>query len=455
MTVLSGPPSRFRRTSRAAAALVLGALALGSAILAPATAPATAASVSMAKPDTSKDGYWYYEDYGVAEAAAAGYDGSGVKVAVIDMQLNPKVPQLSTTNLTVHNPSFCADFPDAKKTVKATTTDYSAGYHGNDMVGLIGGNGVGKGGKAAQLGVAQGADITFYSAKLYFQMNYYDCPILGDPDGDRDEGIAAAVNAAIDDGNDIIMIAMGNAGGNDNLFAAVARAVRENIVIVAARPNSHTVGTYVDIYNMNGVVTVQAMERDGKVQAASVVADRSIDVVGPGVGILGNSGSFNTFAETSGTSNAAAITAGFLAIVKSKYPDADGAQLIQSLIRNTGVDDHELSHDPQNYTGYGAVSLRHMLANDPTQYESVNPLLDPEDFDRPTKAEIYGSATAAPGAPAVDPDASGDPAPAAVISPLLLAGGGLVGLLVLGGIIALVIVLVRRSARSSVPRGTP
>ena len=82
---------------------------------------------------------------GVAEAAAAGYDGTGVKVAVIDFQMNPDVPQFSTTNVTIHNPSFCADFPDAKKTVKATTTDYDAGYHGNDMVGLIGGNGIGNG----------------------------------------------------------------------------------------------------------------------------------------------------------------------------------------------------------------------------------------------------------------------------------------------------------------------
>jgi len=422
-------------------------IALGAAVLLPSALIAT--PVAAATPDTSKAGYWYYEDYGVADVAADGFDGSGARVAVIDQQLNPDVPQFESTNLTVHEPSFCASFPDADKTVKATTKKYEAGYHGNDMVGLIGGNGVGKGGKAAQLGVAPGADITFYSANLFIMTSFYECPTPGDPDWDRDEGLASAINAAIDDGNDIILITMGNAGGNDNLFAAVARAVRENVVIVAARPNDNLRGTYADIYNMNGVVTVQAMERDGKVQASSVVADPSIDVVGPGVGILGNSGSFSTFAETSGTSNAAAITAGFLAIVKSKYPDADGSQLIQNLIRNTGVDDHELAHDPQNFTGYGAVSLRHMLANDPTQYESVNPLLATNDTDRPTRAEIYGS-SAVPGDPATDPDADADPAPAGV-TPLLLIGGGILGLLVLVGIIVLVIVLVRRPARGATP----
>ena len=448
------PTSRTARVaSRVALGVVVAAAVLTTSLL-PASAQASPA-VAAAAPDTSQDGYWYYEDYGVAEAAAAGYDGTGVKVAVIDFQMNPDVPQFSTTNLTIHNPSFCADFPDAKKTVKATTTDYDAGYHGNDMVGLIGGNGIGKGGKAAQLGVAPGADITFYSAMLYIMPSFYSCPILGDPEGDGDDAFGDAIDAAIDDGNDIIMIAMGNGGGNDKLYAAVARAVRENVVIVAARPNDTLPGTTSDIYNMNGVVTVQAMQRDGQVQAASVVADRSIDVVGPGVGILGNSGGFSTFAETSGTSNAAAITAGFLAVVKSKYPDADGSQLIQSLIRNTGVDDHELTHDPENYTGYGAVSLRHMLENDPTAYESVNPLLDERDFDRPTKAEIYGSATAAPGDTA-DPGAGDDPTPAAGVTPLLLIAGGVIGLLVLIGIIILVIVLVRRPRRpGSAPHTTP
>ena len=440
------PHRRARPLARAVAALVLGAVVLAPAFA--ATTPAAAA------PDTTKAGYWYYEDYGVAEAAAAGYDGSGVKVAVIDTQMNPDVPQLSTANLTVHNPSFCASYPDAKKTVDATTTSYDAGYHGNDMVGLIGGNGTGEDGAAAQLGVAQGAEITFYSAALYISPEFYWCPILGDPEGDRDEGFAAAIEAAIDDGNDIIMIAVGNGGGNKSIYAAVARAIRENIVIVAARPNHNLKGTDNEIYNMNGVVTVQAMQRDGQVQASSVVADRSIDVVGPGVGILGNSGSFSTFAENSGTSNAAAITAGFLAIVKSKYPDADGAQLIQTLIRNTGVNDHELTHDPENFIGYGAVSLRHMLDNDPTAYESVNPLLDSRDIDRPTMTEIYGSDTASPNDPAASPD---DQAPTAGLSPLHLLVGGAIGLVVLLGIIALVIVLVRRSSknRPGAPTNTP
>lgn len=435
-------PANPTRQARRAAFV----LAIGAAVLLPATLVAT--PVAAATPDTSKAGYWYYEDYGVAEVAAEGYDGSGAKVAVIDQQMNPDLPQYESTNLTIHEPSFCAKFPDADKTVPATTKEYEAGYHGNDMVGLIGGNGVGKGGRAAQLGVAPGAAITFYSANLYILTNFYDCPEPGKPDGDRDEGLAAAINAAIDDENDIILITMGNAGGNENLFAAVARAVRENVVIVAARPNNHSRGTYADIYSMNGVVTVQAMERDGTIQESSVVADPTIDVVGPGVGIRGNAGGFSTFSETSGTSNAAAVTAGFLAIVKSKYPDADGSQLIQNLIRNTGVDDHELLYDPQSFIGYGAVSLRHMLANDPTQYESVNPLLVENDTDRPTKAEIYGS-TAAPDDAAADPDA--DPAPASGITPLLLLGGGIVGLLVLAGIIILIVVLVRRPSRATPP----
>ena len=450
--MLSRPGGHARSSLfRAVIAIAVGATLVGPAASASALTPVGAVSTSSvaAAPDTSQSGYWYYQDYGVAEAAAEGFDGSGVKIAVIDSQINPDVEQFSTAKLTVREPSFCADFDSIDEYESAATTSYDDGYHGNDMVGLIAGNGVGDDGQAAQLGVAQGADVTFYSALLTLQKGSLYCSPLGDRDGNRDEGFAQAIETAIDDGNDIIVIAIPNGGGDELIYAAVARAVRENVVIVAARSNTTTTGGSTELFNMNGVVTVQAMDRKGTLQAASTVADPRIDVVGPGVGILGNSGSFSTFDETSGTSNAAAITAGFLAVVKSKYPDADGSQLIQSLIRNTGVNDHELTYDPQNFIGYGAVSLSHMLANDPTRYESVNPLLDPSDSDRPSKVEIYGSATAAPGNPATDPDADGDPAGVAGFSIPHLIVGGVIGLLVLIGIIVLVIVLVRRSARTA------
>ncbi|MEO5711425.1 MAG: S8 family serine peptidase, partial [Nocardioidaceae bacterium] len=71
-----------------------------------------------------------------------------------------------------------------------------------------------------------------------------------------------------------------------------------------------------------------------------------------------------------GTSFAAPIIAGSLALVKSKYPDATGNQLVQQLIHNTSSGKYAWDRD----YGFGLVSMSKMLATDPTAWPDVNPL---------------------------------------------------------------------------------
>jgi len=420
------------------------------AILAAAVAAAIVGSMpSAALAADTVDPLWYYNNYGVAEFAAEGFDGSGVKVAVIDSVINPDVPQLAGTNLTVREPSFCADWlenDDRSRVLPATSDVYYDSYHATNQVAFLVGNGKGPGGATAQLGVSPGADVTLYAINSKPLDVTIECETIGDYDSVSGKaiGMANAITAAVDDGNDIISIASPHGGPDPLLFEAVAHAVREGVVILAARPNDMSQTQDIDIWGMNGVVTVQSMGADGRIQAASAVADLAIDVVGPGTGVVYTDGDFDTMGISSGTSEATAITAGYLAVVKSKYPDATGNQLIQSLITNTGLEDHEPVKDGQGFLGYGAVSLRHMLENDPTTYDDVNPLVDTTDAARPFVADIYPD-----GAPGSTPDESepGSDADTANIAPIII--GGVIALVVLLAIILVTVVLVRRSNRAA------
>ena len=73
-----------------------------------------------------------------------------------------------------------------------------------------------------------------------------------------------------------------------------------------------------------------------------------------------------------GTSDAAPIVAGALALVKAKYPDATGNQLIQQLIHNTASGTVRLG---PHLRLRAALDVEAMLANDPTGWPDVNPLL--------------------------------------------------------------------------------
>ena len=150
-----------------------------------------------------------------------------------------------------------------------------------------------------------------------------------------------------------------------------------------------------------------------------------------------------------GTSIATPIVAGFMALAAQKYPDATGNQLIQSLVRNTWLEDHELSYDSENYLyGYGEASARHMLRVDPTQYDDVNLLIRDSLDETPTLEQIQNPP------PRViiyddEPIVVEEPADGSMVAAglLMVLGIGLLGLLVVAGIITLIIVLVVRRNR--------
>ncbi len=388
-------------------------------------------------------GDWYFVDWGVQESLDAGNDGAGVHVAVIDGQFNPDVPTLQGADLTIA-PSICHD--ESGSLIPAST-DAPEAAHGTNSVSLVVGTGAGYPGQVGVRGAAPKARVTAYSVGP--DVDGQDKVRCLDEKGEPVSAVERNLERALDDGADIITVQISSATFPPEL---VARAMREGVIVLQGLDND-PVDAYLGtagLAAMNGVVGVQAIDAYGDPQNGPGSIDVSADVAAPGVGMTAQGGQHGQSWETqtiqSGTSNATPFTAGVLAAVWSRYPEASGNQLIQSMIRNTGLEDHELARDDS--LGYGIISLRHMLQEDPTQYDDANPLIvDERDFPgqegmwEPSYLEIFPEQAS--------PEPTEAPGPGSGLAAMLpvFVIGGIVGLLVLIGVIVLIVVLVTRKKR--------
>jgi|GEM_PF-672518 len=337
----------------------VAAVSLAGALVGVGVVPVSAAS----------EGNWWFDGFGVAEVQAQGITGAGVKVAVIDGQINPGLPSFTGTKLRVHPEAFCGG-----SAVNTQLTEDSR--HGSDMVRLVVGNGQGP---AGVRGIAPGAQVTFYG--------------MGKLGGCLD-ALAGPIAQAVADGNKIISTSLAYDTFSVSDKEAVAKAQAADVIIVAAASNRTSQFSQKYPYSLAGVVAVGAFDSkgalmaDGDAPGGGPLIDPGVDVLAPGVDIAGdgsmNSNDWSVAHVATGTSNATPLTAGVLADVWQKYPKATANQVLQSLVRknqvlqslvrNTGPQDHPLSVDKASGRGFGAVSLRHMLRVDPGKYPDVNPL---------------------------------------------------------------------------------
>ncbi|MFJ6533827.1 S8 family peptidase [Microbacterium sp. NPDC091662] len=442
----------MRRAHRGFAALA-GVAGLAVAVMVPSAAVA----------GTAESGLWWFDRGNIQAAHDAGFDGSGVKVAVIDSQINPDVIGLRGADVKVREPSYCFD---ASGTPYPTvSTDYVAASHATNVVSMIVGTGEAPAGGAPVKGVAPGVELLFYNSGGVLDGVVDDEGVDAEclqEDGtklaeDGRFGLDHAISDAVADGADIISIS--SAGGTD-VSKGVAEAYANDVVVVAGMANDD--GIEVLPAALNGVVAVQAFGEDGKIQNGQYGKPNVSDYVvtaGPGISLLlqGTSDSWDAQELGSGTSFATPIVAGMLAVVKQKYPEATAGQLIQSLIHNTGTKgEHEPTWD--DAAGYGAASLTGMLAVDPSKYPDVNPIFDADDPNASPSQRMVDEAKAALGegdstaSPTTEPGAAEPPTGASAMAPWLIGGGVVLVLLVIGGII-LAIVLTRSSRRKTTEQG--
>ncbi|MBO1752402.1 S8 family serine peptidase [Actinotalea sp. BY-33] len=389
---LSGP----RRSALAGAAALT--CVIGPGLVGPGAAVAVAATRPAAPPasqaaDSAADSLWYVDAAGLDEAHATA-TGQGITVAVIDSPINPDVPELVGTDLTVHEPSFCADPASPTGHAPAVATDDSA-LHGTSMASLVVGTGTGADGQPGVRGVAPGATVLYYARGL------------GDDDEDctaeGSSSMEAAISQALDDGAQIISLS--SSGSTTNaVFDQIARAHREGAIVVVSRPNTATSTWPHDLTNANGAVTVETADSDGRLPRNATMSP-SKDVVAPGEDVRtlfpGEDESWRTYGPSSGTSNATAFTSGALALVWSAHPEATGNQIIQALLRHTFQNSGELTRQNDS-VGYGSISVLNMLDADPTAYPDTNPLISDDPYAQPSATAIAGDSEQ----PAPSPEAT-------------------------------------------------
>ena len=405
------------RTGRHRRLRLIAAAAVVAAVAAPTAASAAAV-----------DRNWWYEKYGVAEVQAEGWNGAGVKIAVIDAQINDQLPALADASLTVA-PALCND--------PATSTEVNDdSVHGSTVTAILVGNGEGYG---AIRGMAPAADVTFYPVGG-------NATICRQLDDDRSPW-AVALSDAVAAGADIVTMSKVTTYASKADIESVARALASGVIFVAGAPNFEGQGTLPAA--MNGVVSVNAFDTNGDLLANDGVPNvqPEVTVVAPGVDVALSTWDREQYGG--GSSYATPMVAGILAVAKQKYPVATANQLIQSLIHNTGTEDHPLERDTTGGYGYGPASLRHMLAVDPTQYPDENPLMD-KSFGEPTAAQVAQavSPTTMPTASASSAVADGDAEGRAEsdAAPVGWVVGGLGATVLVGVIVVIVVVTARRRA---------
>jgi serine protease AprX len=297
---------------------------------------------------------------GARPLRSQGIDGSGVDVALIDTGVAP-VPGLDGDGAVIVGPDLSFDSQGA---------DMPAGLdafgHGSHMASLIAGRGTGQ----AQ-GVAPGARILDMK--------------VGAANGAVDVSqVIAAINWVDQHRNDpgmdirVINLSYGTDGVQpyqvDPLAHAVETAWRHGIVVVVAAGNSGGALTNpaIDPY----VLTVGAADMgrnatsplDDEVADFSSVgtAERRVDVVAPGVSLIGarvpGSAADTEHPEArvgttqfrgSGTSQAAAVVSGAVALLLQQRPDLTPDQ-VKSIVVGSG---RQLVRSPRSSQGAGLLHV--------------------------------------------------------------------------------------------------
>jgi hypothetical protein len=421
------------------------------------------AAAFVAQPAAADTAHWWYDTYDIAAVQAEGWTGDGVQVAVIGSQINPDLPVFSGQDLTVDQTSTCSNGGPV-----ASAEPEFFNRHDSTVTAYIIGNGQGAG---AISGIAPGAEVTFYGDGQADETTRAGCiPAVGPPEEFSAFGVA--LQRAVDAGARIVTTSTGS-GGNYGDADIVANALAKGVVIVAATNNaSGDVGgaaTYPDAYD--GIVAATAVDSAGQLQTDDTgqpyaVAGTTVVAAGVDLPAIGSNQGWDSTVTTTGSSFASPLVAGMLAVVAQRYPDATGNQLVQTLVRNTGIEDHALEpRDAAGGYGYGAAWLTHMLQVDPTQYPDENPLMDKE-LDRPDADQLADAVArdsalpdfglTEPSEPAAPDDEIVDPPTASesALGPVVWIGGAVVLALVVIGVVILIIVLTTSRRRKSPQGGT-
>ncbi|MFO0816527.1 MAG: S8 family serine peptidase [Pirellulales bacterium] len=268
-------------------------------------------------------GEWNVNAINAPESWAAGYDGDGVVVAVIDTGVTWNHPDLST-QIWVNMDEVAGNGIDDDRNgyvddirgwdFVGRDADPSDGNgHGTHVAGIIAADADGQG----ATGVAPGAKIM-------------PVRVLGNDGSGSDANVAAGIRYAANNGADIINLSLGGAYSNSILSAIQYAQQRNVLVVVAAGNESASTPSYPARYSatLANVISVGAHSSSNSLASFSnrVGTSNAVQVDAPGVNIVSSMPNGRT-ASMSGTSMAAPHVAGLAALALSANSNLSASQL--------------------------------------------------------------------------------------------------------------------------------
>ncbi|MGW1549162.1 S8 family serine peptidase [Streptomyces sp. NPDC002346] len=260
---------------------------------------------------------------GAPEAWAAGYDGTGTKVAILDTGIDPNHPDVAGQVKKTQN---FTDDPDA--------VDHHG--HGTHVASTIAGSGAASGGRLK--GVAPGADL-------------YIGKVLNTAGSGSESGVIGGMEWAAAQGADVVSMSLGGSvpsDGTDPISQAVNQltASSGSLFVIAAGNEGPGKGTVSSPGAAEDALTVGAVSKQdqlagfssrGPVKETFAVKP---EITAPGVGIVAARAAGTTmgtpvdanYTSANGTSMATPHVSGAAAILVQRHPDWSADRLKQVLV---------------------------------------------------------------------------------------------------------------------------
>lgn len=254
---------------------------------------------------------------GTPQAWAAGYDGSGTKVAVLDTGVDANHPDL--VGQVTEAVSFVPD---------QDVTDRNG--HGTHVASTIAGTGAADG---KHKGVAPGAKLLVGK-------------VLSNEGFGQDSWIIGGMEWAVAQGADVVSMSLGSqesSDGTDPMAAAVNQlSASSSTLFVVAAGNSGCPGCIGSPGSADAALTVGAVDSSDELAYFSSMGPRfgdqalKPDITAPGVDIEAARSSYvdgsGSYQQMSGTSMATPHVAGAAAILAQEHPDWGGQRIKDALM---------------------------------------------------------------------------------------------------------------------------
>ena len=302
----------------------------------------------------------YFAYYHLDQARAKGYTGKGVTIAMIDGPVEAAATEL--TGASIEERETC--------TIDSSLASKS---HGTSVASVL---------VSGSYGVAPEATLLTYrtGSKQDGDQPSSDCL---DEGKHLKYGYAWLLNAAVNDGAQIINVSSSSTSQEDSLKWAIARSIAQGSIITASAGNGGADDNATSLSQWSGVVGVTAIGIDGNRQDYSSWG-QGVTTTAVGGPLSVHDYDTGQIKQVSGTSVSAPIVAGVLALARQKWPNATSNQLLQLLVK-TGLNP---DHTWNQYTGYGGIDPGAILNTDPTMLPDVNPLADKGNGSSPTADEV-------------------------------------------------------------------